>query len=276
MNKKPIHFIIILFLCLLTVLCPCSAALANEEPTIISDINVTKESEEALSNYLAVSLWSRLPDNTPNGGLIEKFAVAGDNKCAFALHNSDKIYMYDRDQCVACYHFYSYGEYRLFSNNGEFYIYDIRGKYFVCFDETNGATALYRITDESVRKDSSLLMWLGDYTGKTEYWNEGKYHLSYAVKSVTIEKGNYSLTNKKPAIAPLLTSRYDTLLWKDGVEEITLYSSSARHIQVVIFIVLFSVSTILGIAMIVFCIIAKKRNTTISRLWNAAEAVESR
>ena len=214
----------------------------------IAGFSVTKESDEEMTKYLKNRQWKELPEDNDKQGLIEKFAVTGD-KCAIGL--KDRIYIYDHEECVAGYQFVVSGEFRLFSDQENFYIFDVRSKKFICIDETSGACSLYALTKEAIQKESDKLIWLGVFTAKNASLNKGEYDLKYEVKAKTISIGNYTLANRNPAIKPLLTASYDTLCYVNDSNESILYTSKARLTWITVFLVVILVSSIAGIMVIV-------------------------
>lgn len=214
----------------------------------IAGFSVTKESDEEMTKYLKNRQWKELPEDNDKQGLIEKFAVTGD-KCAIGL--KDRIYIYDHEECVAGYQFVVSGEFRLFSDQENFYIFDVRSKKFICIDETSGACSLYALTKEAIQKESDKLFWLGVFTAKNVSLNKGEYDLKYEVTAKTISIGNYTLANRNPAIKPLLTASYDTLCYVNDSNESILYTSTARLTWIAVFLVVILVSSIAGIMVIV-------------------------
>ncbi len=214
----------------------------------IAGFSVTKESDEEMTKYLKNRQWKELPEDNDKQGLIEKFAVTGD-KCAIGL--KDRIYIYDHEECVAGYQFVVSGEFRLFSDLENFYIFDVRSKKFICIDETSGACSLYALTKEAIQKESDKLIWLGVFTAKNVSLNKGEYDLKYEVKAKTISIGNYTLANRNPEIKPLLTASYDTLCYVNDSNESILYTSTARLTWIAVFLVVILVSSIAGIMVIV-------------------------
>ena len=234
---KHIIFIVLFFL-LIGCFSLHSTALAEEETETIAGIPVIKKSDEEVALILKRTQWKELPVNTQAGNLIHGFA-ATDDKCAIA--SDDRIYIYVNQQCVACYQYIISGEYRLFSFADEFYLYDVRGKIFVRFDENEGVVAIYQIKDISASNEQ--LLWLGSLLGKPKM----------------ISKGNYAITDRNPAIRPFISSEYDTLLWTGNNEEIVLYTSMERQIGITVFLIMFSIATAAGIIVIIYFMRRKKR-----------------
>jgi hypothetical protein len=261
MNKKTILCLTVLCLVVSVILIPFSSTFAEEGTVEIAGFSAVKESDAGLSSYLTKIEWKKLPVNTSNRGLIGQFVAAGD-KCAIGTDNLGTyyyIYLYNGNECVACYQINVSGELRLFCFQEDFYFYDVRGDCFVCFNESSGATGLFKLTKEA-RRDPSL-GWLGDFTSKTVNPDD-EYPLTYSYKPLSIKKGDYVLTNRDPAVKPFISGRYDTLIWESGSEEEVLYSSSMRKIQIVILSVLFCVMTVVGIIMIIHGVKAKRRSKT--------------
>ena len=267
MSKRTILFFIILFLLFSSSLLLFSPALAEEEAITIAGISVTKESEEEASSYLSKHQWEKLPADFVSSGLINNFAVAGSNRCAVSIDN--EIYVFIDNARAAGYRFVVSGSFHLFSDNDDFYIYDVRNRRFVCFNEADGVTAVYRIGEESLRKNSGRLGHLGDCTAITVTYDNGDYLASYSVITGSIEMGNYAITNTHPRITPVITKTYDTLLWKNDNEESVLYSSNERQIMLTVLLVGLLISLIAGIIMLVLLITAKKRDMTLKQLWES-------
>lgn len=233
------------------ILMPLRSTIAEDKTDnteTIAGFSVTKESDEEMTKYLKNRQWKELPEDNDKQGLIEKFAVTGD-KCAIGL--KDRIYIYDHEECVAGYQFVVSGEFRLFSDQENFYIFDVRSKKFICIDETSGACSLYALTKEAIQKESDKLFWLGVFTAKNVSLNKGEYDLKYEVTAKTISIGNYTLANRNPAIKPLLTASYDTLCYVNDSNESILYTSTARLTWIAVFLVVILVSSIAGIMVIV-------------------------
>lgn len=239
MNKRmKLTAVVILFLLLAgSILLYPTTARAEEEPETINGIPVIKKSDEEVAQILRRVQWKELPVNTQAGNLIHGFA-ATDNKCAIACDN--RIFIYAKQQCVACYQYVTAGEYRLFSYADEFYLYDVRGKSFKRFNENEGVVAIYQIKDISASNEQ--LLWLG----------------SLLAKPKLISKGNYTITNRNPAVGPFILAEYDTLLWTGNNEEVVLYTSMERQIGITVFLIVFSIATVAGIIVIVYFARRKK------------------
>ena len=194
----------------------------NAENVTVAGLPVIVLSEEEKTEFLQNIEWKNLSTDTQMSGLIHGFCgdETGD-RCVVALNH---IFVFEKQDCKACYSLHSEGSYTVFSDNGAFCILFDRENRILQFDE-NQASVLYKIIETELRSG--------------EYVIKHKLHLIGTKKS--IQSGNYILTNRHPSIAPIVSAKYDTLIWNDQA----IYETSIRQGLIITVVVMNAIAAVI-------------------------------
>lgn len=200
MNAK--HFLrlsIIIAFCLIIVAGKGYSAELNGYP-------IEMKEQAALDTFLSNHEWEILPVDTRKSGTIDSFAAADRSLCAIATE--DKIFVYRDSAIVACYHYYTPGEFRLLFDDATLIIYEVRGADLLFVNMETDKLSLYDLDVEKA-----------DFDLQAKFY---KFGLNQPV--ATVDGNGYYVTSNIPGVGEFI-GNYEKLVYKQNGQEIILYET---------------------------------------------------